>query len=78
MIAYLLIALFTLAAAASFVSLLDSAVQARNAFRTLRAELRELSQPAVVCEVARLRPATTQARNINRQPAPRLPRAVAA
>ena len=58
MIAYLLLAFFAFTALITLVSLLDSAVRARNAFRTIRAEMRpaqDIALPSFSTDVIRLR-----------------------
>ena len=79
MIAYLLIALFALVAAAAFASLADSVVRARTAWRSIKADMAQQAAeiPASAVNVVRLHPDPSPARVIAR-PAPRLPHAVAA
>ena len=58
MIAYLLLAFFGLTALVTLVSLVDSAVRARNAFRAIRAEMQpaqDIALPSFSGDVVRLR-----------------------
>ena len=81
MIAYLLLALFALAAIAAVAGLADSFVRARNAFVSVRKDMRALQQSTTVSVVAlpaSQRAPATQARTTCARITPRQKLAVAA
>ncbi len=80
MIAYLLIALFLIAACAAGISLIDSAIRGRNAWKAIRREMMQMrAANTAPANVVVLRPAPMASRSpVTRRPAQQMPRAVAA
>lgn len=80
MIAFLLIALFVTAASVALLSIADSAIRGRNAWRAIRREMARLPAGVVApSNVVVLRPAPIASQVLaTPRPAPRLPHAAAA